>query len=47
MPVDVVYPVPGRRRYADQPTRPADGRPGTRIDRAERRGGNAGRHYLR
>ncbi|WFE26736.1 hypothetical protein O7623_26190 [Solwaraspora sp. WMMD791] len=45
--VDVVRPMPGHRRYADQPARPGTGRPATRTDRAERRGGNAGRHYLR
>ncbi|WFE23811.1 hypothetical protein O7621_11375 [Solwaraspora sp. WMMD937] len=44
--VDVVRPVPGRRRYADQPTRPGTGRPATRTDRADRRGGNGGRYYL-
>jgi len=47
IPVDVVYPVPGRRRYADRTVPPPDRRPATRTDRAERRGGNAGRHYLR
>ena len=46
VPVDVVYPVPGRRRYADVPVCPPDRRPVTRTDRAERRGGNAGRHFL-
>ncbi|MFV2017892.1 hypothetical protein [Micromonospora sp. LOL_023] len=44
--VDVVYPAPGRRRYADQPARPADTRPPVRADRTDRRGGNAGRHFL-
>jgi hypothetical protein len=43
--IDVVYPVPGRRRYADR-CAPPDRRPATRGDRAERRGANAGRHYL-
>ncbi|MDG4767881.1 hypothetical protein O7632_27860 [Solwaraspora sp. WMMD406] len=43
--IDVVYPVPGRRRYAERPV-PPDRRPVTRTDRAQRRGGNAGRHYL-
>ncbi|WBB98882.1 hypothetical protein O7621_17100 [Solwaraspora sp. WMMD937] len=47
MPVDVVYPVPGRQRYADRTVPPPDRRPATRTDRAQRRGGNAGRHYLR
>ncbi|MDG4768266.1 hypothetical protein O7632_29870 [Solwaraspora sp. WMMD406] len=44
--MDVVYPVPGRRRYAEVSALPADRRPATRTDRAQRRGGNAGRHYL-
>ncbi|MDG4766776.1 hypothetical protein O7632_22130 [Solwaraspora sp. WMMD406] len=43
--IDVVYPVPGRRRYAERPA-PVDSRPVTRTDRAHRRGGNGGRHYL-
>ncbi|WP_326554415.1 hypothetical protein [Micromonospora sp. NBC_01813] len=44
--MDVVYPVPGRRRYADLSAVPPDRRPATRGDRAQRRGGNAGRHFL-
>jgi len=44
--VDVVHPAPGRRRSADQPTRPADARPPVRTDRTDRRGGNGGRTVL-
>ncbi|ROO51478.1 hypothetical protein EDC02_6356 [Micromonospora sp. Llam0] len=44
--VDVVRPVPGRRRYADQPARPTDTRPATRTDRGDQRGGNGGRTIL-